>query len=181
MTKGRMKKIGEMARDHGFNDFKWIQPKEIVTGYWVRAKCQYGCPSYGRKACCPPQVPPVGDCQILFEEYQKGLLLHRAKKILDPQMRVAWNQEIYKNALAFERDVFLLGFHKAFIFTPSPCSLCGECKSQKSECGSPSLARPTPEAYCVDVYATARKFGYPIQVIRGYGEEVNRYGVLLLE
>jgi hypothetical protein len=33
----------------------------------------------------------------------------------------------------------------------------------------------------VDVFTTARKFGYRIDVLRDYGEETNRYGVLLVE
>jgi predicted metal-binding protein len=181
LTKAAIKRIEEMAGDHGFGDFKWINPKEIVTGRWVRTKCVYGCPSYGKKACCPPQVPSMDECRNLFNEYQKGLFFHLAKKLKDPKMRYPWTREINKKALAFERDVFLMGFHKAFIFVPSPCNICSECKSQKSECCNPSLARPTLESFCVDVFASARKFGYPIQVLKGYGEEMNRYGALLVE
>ena len=96
-------------------------------------------------------------------------------------MRYSWSRKINPKVLAFERDVFLMGFHKAFIFLPAPCNICSECKNEKSECGNPSLARPTLEGYCVDVFATARKFGYPIQVLREYGEEMNRYGALLIE
>ena len=181
MTKAEMKKIGEIAKAHGIDDFKWIDPKEIMTRHWVRAKCAFGCPSYGRKACCPPAVPSVDECRRVFREYQKGLFFHRAKKFRDPKMRYCWNREANTKAVALERDVFLMGFYKAFIFAPAPCSICRDCKSEKSECRNPSLARPTLEAFSVDVFATARKFGYPIQVLRGYEEETNRYGALLLE
>jgi len=181
VIKNMTNKIGESARDHGFNDFKWINPTEIVTGYWVRTKCAFGCPSYGRKACCPPQLPSLGECQNLFEEYRKGLFFHLTKTFKDPKMRYSWSRGINQKALSLERDVFLMGFHKAFIFLPAPCNVCSECRSEKSECGNPSLARPTLEAYCVDVFATARKFGYPIQVLKGFGEETNRYGALLVE
>lgn len=37
MTKREANQIERMARTHGLEDFKWIQPKMIVTGYWVRA------------------------------------------------------------------------------------------------------------------------------------------------
>jgi len=33
----------------------------------------------------------------------------------------------------------------------------------------------------VDVFTTARKFNYPIEVLKNYGEETNRYGLLLVE
>ncbi len=181
MTKAEMKKIGEMAKRRGLDDFKWIDPKEIVIRHWVRAKCVFGCPSYGRKACCPPEVPSVDECRKLFGEYQKGLFFHLTKTFEDPKMRYSWNRDANAKALAFEREVFLMGFHKAFIFGPAPCGICSECKSGKSECCNPLLARPTLEAFSVDVFATARKFGYPIQVLRGYKEKTNRYGALLLE
>lgn len=181
MNKNTTKRIAELAGGHGFENFKWINPGEIVTAYWVRAKCAFGCPSYGRKACCPPQLPSPGECRNIFKEYRKALLFHLTKKFKDPKSRYAWSRGINQEALAFERDVFLMGFHKAFIFLPVPCDICSECKRDKTECSNPSLARPTLEAYCVDVFATARKFGYPIQVLKGYEEETNRYGLLLVE
>ncbi|MBU1206921.1 MAG: DUF2284 domain-containing protein, partial [Proteobacteria bacterium] len=62
MTKREANQIERIARAHGLDDFKWIQPKMIVTGYWVRAKCNYGCPSYGKRACCPPELPSFAEC-----------------------------------------------------------------------------------------------------------------------
>jgi predicted metal-binding protein len=173
--------IGELAKKHGFVDFKLINPAEIVTGSWVRTKCTFGCTSYGRKACCPPQLPSPGECRNLFDEYNLGLFFHLTKALKDPKARYDWSRDVNPKALAFERDVFLMGFPKAFIFLPAPCNICDECKSEKCQCGNPSMARPTLEAYCVDVFATAQKFGYPIQVLKGYGEEMNRYGALLIE
>ena len=181
MTKGTMTQIEEAAKKHGLNDCKWINPGDVVTGHWVRAKCIFGCPRYGLKACCPPEVPPVAECQALFQEYRQGVFFHLSKRFEDPKMRFSWGREVNKNALLFEREVFLMGFHKAFIFTASPCNLCGECQSRKGECRNPSVARPTLEAYSVDVFTTARKFGYPVEVLKGYEEETNRYGLLLVE
>lgn len=181
MTKAGRKQIEEKARVHGLTDFKWIDPKMVVTAHWVRAKCIFGCPRYGLKACCPPEVPSVAECRNLFREYRRGLFFHLAKTYEDPQMRFAWSREVNKKVMGFEREVFLSGFHKAFVFTPAPCNICGECKSKKGECRNPSVARPTLEAYCVDVFTTARKFGYPIQVLKGFEEETNRFGLLLVD
>ena len=33
----------------------------------------------------------------------------------------------------------------------------------------------------IDVYATARDIGYPIQVLRDYKETMNRYAFLMIE
>ncbi len=31
--------------DQDYDDFKWIDPQEIVVAQWVRMKCEFGCPS----------------------------------------------------------------------------------------------------------------------------------------
>ena len=43
------------------------------------------------------------------------------------------------------------------------------------------MARPTPEAMCVDVYSTVRQVGYPIHVLSEYTQAMNRYAFLLIE
>jgi predicted metal-binding protein len=60
------KKLEELFRTHGFTDFRWLDPKEIVLGQWVRMKCLYGCVEYGRTATCPPHAPSVEDCERFF-------------------------------------------------------------------------------------------------------------------
>lgn len=181
MTAGEKRRIETLAREQGIDDFKWIDPKKVVTGHWVRAKCLYGCARYGSKGCCPPEVPSVAECRSLFGEYGRGIFFHLPKKFADPQMRFAWSREINRKVLAFERGVFLEGFPKALVFTPAPCNICGECRPSKRECRHPSSARPTLEAYGVDVFTTARKFGYALRVLKNYGEETNRFGLLLVE
>jgi predicted metal-binding protein len=96
-------------------------------------------------------------------------------------MRFSWFREVNRRVLNLEKEVFLSGFYKAFAFPPAPCNLCGRCQESKRECRQPLASRPTLEAFCVDVFATARKMGYEIQVLKGYEEEMNRFGLLLIE
>jgi predicted metal-binding protein len=181
MTKAVMKQIEKLARAHSLGDFKWMDPRTIVPRHWVREKCIYGCPRYGQKACCPPEVPSVAECKAFFKEYRHGLLYHLTKKFGDPNERFRWARDVNKKAFALEREVFLSGFYKAFTFTAAPCNLCEECKNTRRECRNPLVSRPTLEAFGVDVYATARKLGYPLQVVKGYKEDTNRFGLLLVE
>jgi predicted metal-binding protein len=181
MRKSTADRIERMAKGHGFGDFKWINPKDVITENWVRIKCQFGCDDYGKWGCCPPEVPSVVGCRRFFDEYKVGLLLHSAVKFKDPELRHRWGREMQKKAVALEREVFLVDFPKAFVFPPSPCRLCSSCPKNKRECKQPYVARPSLEAFAVDVYSTARKTGYPIHVLKGYGEEMNRFGLLLVE
>jgi len=181
VTKAAMKQIEKLARAHNLKDFKWLDPKTIIPRHWVREKCVYGCPRYGEKACCPPEVPSVAECKSFFAEYRSGLFYHLTKQFADPKERFPWAREVNKQVLALEREVFLSGFYKVFAFTAAPCNLCELCKNTKRECQNPLVARPTLEAFGVDVYATARRMGYPLQVVKGYEEETNRFGLLLVE
>jgi predicted metal-binding protein len=181
MKKSTAKWIEATAKDHGFGDFKWINPKEVVTGNWVRMKCEYGCLNYGRWGCCPPEVPSVADCRRFFDEYKFGLLLHSAIRFKDPELRHQWGRKMQRKALAIEREVFLADFPRAFVFPPGPCELCTDCSGNKRECKQPRIARPSLEGFAVDVYGTARKMGYQIHVLKGYREEMNRFGLLLVE
>ena len=72
-----------IAHHHGFTDFKWIDPKTIITAQWVRVKCEYGCPHYGRIASCPPNTPKVEECRRFFGEYRSGMVFHFQKVMED--------------------------------------------------------------------------------------------------
>ena len=96
-------------------------------------------------------------------------------------MRFSWFRELNGRVLDLEKELFLSGFHKAFAFLPAPCNLCSRCQASKRECRQPLASRPTLEAFSVDVFSTARKMGYPIQVLSGYEEEMNRFVALLIE
>jgi len=181
LTRLTSTEIEGVAKKHGFDDFRWVKPRDVVTENWVRMKCQYGCERYGRRGCCPPEVPSVADCRRFFDEYKTGLLLHSAIGFKDPKLRHRWGREMQKKAVALEREVFLADFHKAFVFPPAPCNLCEDCPGDKRDCKLPFVARPSLEAFAVDVYTTARKMGYQIHVVKRYQEQMNRFGLLLVE
>jgi hypothetical protein len=52
----------------------------------------------------------------------------------------------------------------------------GEC----CECKNLQLSRPCPEGLGVDVFATVRKMGFPIEVLTGYMQAMNRYSFLMV-
>lgn len=174
-------KLEKMFLKHGFNDFKWINPKKIVVSYWVRMKCMYGCPEYGKGASCPPNVPSVDECQKFILEYEKAVVFHFSKAFTNPDDRHKWGQNININLLEIERDVFLSGHVKAFLMLSNTCQLCQECTSNRETCIYKRKSRPTVEAMAVDVYSTVRQLDYPIQVLKDLTETMNRYAILLIE
>ena len=166
---------------HGFGDFKWIEPKDVIVAQWVRMKCVFGCPNYGRHATCPPNVPSVAECREFFDEYTKGAIFHFEKAFEKPENRHAWTRKVNQALLEVERQVFLAGYEKAFLLFMDTCGFCSDCSGVREECKKPQSARPTPESMAADVYSTVRKYGYPIEVLADYSQPMNRYAFLLIE
>jgi len=154
--------------DLGAIEAKIVKASSVVTAPWVRLKCQYGCSGYGSSLCCPPSTPSPDETRKVIDSYETALLAHFAA-----------GKAATSSMVTLEREVFLEGYYKAFAFGAGPCSLCKSCDEES--CKHPERARPSMEACGIDVFATARGNGYPIEVVRDEGSEQNRYGLLLIE
>jgi len=174
-------KVEAVIRRHGLDDYRWINPREIVVSRWVRMKRMYGCGEYGRTAACPPFVPSVEECERFFREYRIGVVFHFRKSMERPEDRFAWTRKVNLKLLELEKEVFCSGFQKAFLLFLDSCNICEECSGARETCKEPRKARPTPEAMSVDVFSTVRKWGYPLEVLSAYTEAMNRYAFLLVE
>ena len=180
LTPEKKSRIEEITRKLEFTDFKWVDPKDIIVAHWVRMKCEFGCDDYG-KARCPPNVPSVAECRGFFQEYTTALIIRfhfDAEKGNYPKVL---SRKLYDTLLELERVVFLNGFHKAFVFNQSCCSICKECAQKKADCKHPEKQRPSPEAFGVDVYGTVRNLGYEINVVTKSHQEIDRFAILLIE
>ncbi len=148
---------------------KLLHPKKVVTADWVRLKCQYGCGGYGSSLTCPPHSPTPAQTRRVLDGYRRALLIHGDERV-----------EISKVVIPLEREAFLAGFYKAFAFSCGPCDRCATCAFDKG-CRHADEARPSMEASGIDVYATARGAGLPIEVVTGPQCAQNYYGLLLLD
>ena len=176
-------KLGEltlMLKEPPGSDYRFVDPENIEFGEWVRMKCVYGCPYYGNGAMCPPNTPPVSECKAFIGEYSKAALIRFSKAVEKKEDRHEWTREINESLLKLERDTFLKGFYKAFVLFVDPCNFCDECAGERLSCKRPKDCRPSPEGFGIDVFATARTAGFPIDVLTDYTETMNRYGFLLI-
>ena len=181
VTVGKREKLEAIFQKHGYTDFKWIDPEKIVVSQWVRMKCMFGCGEYGRTASCPPNLPSVSECERFIREYSEAVIFHFEKKVAKPEDRYAWTKKVNAKLSKLEREVFLSGYERAFLLFMDSCSICGECPGARERCKEPRLARPSPEAMAVDVYATVRQVGYPIEVLSEYSQKMNRYAFLMIQ
>lgn len=176
-TKRDLEQFCKMARELGATDAKIISTKNVVTAEWVRWKCQYGCGLYGQHLTCPPYSPTPETTRKVLNEYQYAILVHGNR-----------TSPLREIGAEMERRIFLTGYYKAFAFLCGPCNLCTTCAAQKvrdgdapAVCQHPEKARPAMEAAGIDVFATARGAGFPIEVIHSPTCKQNYYALVLVE
>jgi len=154
----------------GVKDARIISPLEVVTAEWVRLKCQFGCDGFGQCLVCPPFTPTPDQMRRVLDCYHRAVLIH-----FEPQAKI-------KAIVAdLERDIFLSGVWKAFGLGAGPCSFCSRCPIEEKQCRHAERARPSMEACGIDVYSTAKKAGFPIEVVRTRRQCPNYYGLILVD
>ena len=101
--------------------------------------------------------------------YRRALLIHCRGRWTRPTKIVA----------PLERELFLAGFYKALGFGAGPCRGCSQCDFES--CRHPEAARPSMEACGIDVFATVRANGFPIDVVRHARDAQHYYGLVLTD
>lgn len=173
--------FGKIFKRYGYDDFKWIDPKRIVVAQWARMKCTFGCKNYGKCGTCPPNTPSVPECREFVQGYKTCVVFRFTKRVAKPEDRFAWTRKVNLKLLKLEREIFLSGYYKVFLLFMDSCNLCESCSEIRQLCKNSRMSRPTPESMAIDVFATVRKIGYPIDVLYDVSQEMNRYAFLLIE
>lgn len=176
VTPQKLKPYCDEARQGGALDAIVISPSKVVTAAWVRLRCQFGCSEYGQCLTCPPYSPTPETTRQVLDCYQSAILVH----CKDPDL-------VREIGRALELKIFLDGYYKAFAFLCGPCWMCKDCslgklkRGKAAACRHPDLARPSMEAAGIDVFATARAAGLPIEVVRTTKCDQNYYSLVLVE
>ena len=167
LTQAEGRRFVKMAAELGALGAKLISPATVTTGQWVRWKCQFGCGGFGTSLVCPPHTPAPDQTRQMLDEYDAGILFEappgKAKEI----------------AADLEREVFLAGYYKALGLGSGPCRLCDACEFEQG-CRHPREARPSMEACGIDVYATVRRHGFTINVVRMREDPQHYFGLVLV-
>lgn len=164
----------KMAVERGVDDAVVVETSRVVTAPWVRMKCQFGCAGYSQSLCCPPQTPTPDEMRKILDSYNHGILLHR--QIKKKSKVVA---RLSETAVDVEQALFLAGYYKAWALGSGPCGRCKTCNMEA--CTHADRARPSMEACGIDVFATAREYGFAIHVVKDRTDERNFYALVLVE
>ena len=135
-------------------------------------------PRLRESLCCPPRTPTPDMTRKVIDSYQKAILLHQRL----PKRKTRWAKfdNFTKSIVRLEIEIFLNGYYKAWSIGSGPCDLCKECNLSGS-CKHGYEARPSMEACGIDVFKTARDNGFHIEVVRTHHDEMNIFGLILVE
>lgn len=157
------------AYDLGFIRAEPLPAANIVTASWPGLKCRFGCEKYNTNLKCPPFGLDHNQTEQLLKEYSHAIILEGAPP----------GREFHNMLLDLEKQAFLDGYHKAFVFIAGPCLLCTSCP-EDGNCRNPKMARPSMEGSGIDVYATCENAGIPISPVINKNEYVKYIGMLLI-
>lgn len=163
----------QLALEMGAENATMIDASTIKCEAWVRLKCQYGCPGYGKRLMCPPFTPTPRETAEVVSCYTRAILLH------------AHDNAIINDIIPrLEQKIFLAGYFKALGMGSGPCRICenrGSACNTKKRCKYPVIARPAMEACGINVFDTVRANGFHIEVVRSHRQADDYYGVVLID
>jgi predicted metal-binding protein len=167
----QQKKLVDMAYTLGAAHARIFTLDDIVFDPRTLIKCMYGCDDWGKGHTCPsrPGSLSLAQWRETLGRYRWGLMIHSALPKL--------NQDI---AYEIERQAFFAGYY--FAFSMSDCKLCAACAGHSGEpCRFPQKARPAFHSVGIDIFATARRFGLPLETLEHEGEAQNWYAAVFVE
>ncbi len=180
-----LEKYCQWAVERGATQAKQINPSSVVTGAWVRWKCQFGCPGYNKSYGCPPDSPTPEQTQAIIDCYQHAILVHFEVPPLEPNEPKHYfqlYQKLHAMIIDMEAEIFKDGYYKAVSFLFGSCIACQECTKPTGEpCRFRLKIRPSMEASGIDVYQTVRNNGLFIETLRCREETRNQYCLVLVD
>lgn len=164
-----MEKYVQLAGEEGMSGAAIISPADIFMDIRAILKCRWGCEySCEDSIRCGSRNTSFEEKVRMIQSYGHILLVHSH----DPR-------KLSMAVLHIERAAFLDGLY--FAFAIRACNLCGTCSLKGGgRCPTPEKVRPCDQSFGIDVYKTARRLGFPCEVLQSRDEQPNRYGFVLL-
>lgn len=163
-----MEKYFTFLKENGADLALKIKAETIQTAPWTVYRCKYGCNSYGKNHCCPPNCPTWKETKEMINCYQYGILFrcHEMSVVTPLAVKVA-------------RELFLDDYYKVIAFGSGTCKICNQCNPV--HCNCPDKTVPSMEACGIDVFATVHANGLEIHTLREKGEIQNHFGLVLIK
>lgn len=148
--KNSIKDLAKKAIELGASQAKIIDTKNIVFDSRSFLKCRFGCSRWGNYWTCPPYLDMSPEkFQDAFEKYNKAIIIQTA----DPKKGQEITVKIEKEAMISNQCMFA--------FAMVLCVWCEEC-AHPEPCRHPHMARPSMDAYGIDIGKTVETIGLQV-------------------
>ncbi|MBA4392935.1 MAG: hypothetical protein C0407_05230 [Desulfobacca sp.] len=139
------------ARKLGAVEARLLSTDSVVFDDRSHLKCRFGCGRWGKFWTCPPNLGLTQEeFNKAFDRYETAILF----STVDPKK----GQEI---ALNLEKEA-MLSYGSIFAFALALCVQCEEC-AYPEPCRFPHLARPTMDAFGIDIGKTVEPLGFSVK------------------
>lgn len=140
----------DKAIELGATEAKQIPASSIVFDSRSYLKCRFGCNRWGKYWTCPPHLDILPEKFMdAFARYHRAVII----KSSDPKI----GQEV---TVAIEKEA-MLNMGCTFAFAMVLCVQCEEC-AYPDPCRYPHLARPSMDAYGIDIGKTLEPLGFKV-------------------
>jgi predicted metal-binding protein len=158
----------EKALELGASGAKLADTSQIVFDPRSLLKCRFGCNRWGKYWTCPPNLAiSMEQFMEAFQNYKHALIYSTP----DPKSS-------QKVGLALEKEA-MLTYGCMFAFGMVLCVKCDEC-SFPDPCRFPHLARPSMDAYGIDIGKTVEPLGFKVEFDKDGKLIPAWYGMVLL-
>ncbi len=156
--------IVQRAHQLGIHTCIEFDPGLLTPEERIREICHGNkCGNYRVHYMCPPHVGSLEDAERRFGEFKRGVLLQYSEALdvtTDIEGLLRAKMELHTRVLQMEEYLRSRGLANAWGLIGGSCWLCYPCKARSGEpCPHPEAARPSPEAFGVDVMALLGKLG----------------------
>lgn len=181
--------VGRIEELEGVDRAAIVSAKDIIVDEKVRWKCKYPvCFGYGTSPLCPPNTPPVDECERVIHSFRYAIVFQLGVPVEDftgeDWGRKAGKHFILNNSVTNQVEAWAnsMGYRQAVSFQGGPCTGLAGCseKSRDSEdtgpwcavlqgkrCRSFLRVRPAMEAMAIDVIGTIQPLGWDMVYIGG--------------
>ncbi|MBQ3620503.1 MAG: DUF2284 domain-containing protein [Methanosarcinaceae archaeon] len=185
-----LKDLVSLALENGATDAVILPTTSIVVDERVLMKCMIPrCRHYG-DLVCPPNVMTPSQFREILENYHYAVMVsteyHNPPKpssLVDSEevsLKIRTKAvDLSEILLKLESLTLSKGYRFAAGLTGGSCKYCDECAGTGARCRHPYKARPSMEAVGIDVVATLRNVGIPLEF--PVTKTVKWWGILLVD
>jgi predicted metal-binding protein len=181
--------VGRIEELEGVDRAAIVSAKDIIVDEKVRWKCKYPvCFGYGTSPLCPPNTPPVDECERVIHSFRSAIIFQLGVPVEDFTGK-DWSIKAVKhfrlnNSVCNQVEAWAnsMGYRQAVSFQGGPCTGLAGCEEksksregtdpwcavlQGKRCRSFLKVRPAMEAMSIDVVGTVQALGWDMVYIGG--------------